>query len=66
MDKKSLQEKLDSIAQRFNAQENLKESLQKQLTDTNEEMLRLAGAHREINELMNALPEVKSTKKEKK
>ena len=66
MDKKSLQEKLESIAQRFSAQENIKESLQKQVVEATEEMLRLAGAHREISEIVNVLPEEKPTKKEKK
>lgn len=62
MDKKALQEKLVSLEQLFDAQKKLKDDLQAQMNNVDNEMLRLAGGHRTLTDIINNFPENKISK----
>lgn len=68
MDKKTLQEKIVSLEQLFEGQKKLKEDLQVQMNNVNDEILRLAGGYRTLSEIIDTFPEDKISKvnKEKK
>jgi predicted nucleic acid-binding Zn-ribbon protein len=56
MDKATLEEKKSSIQQQFEALNANNQELNKQITTNNEELLKLAGSFRMLEELLSNLP----------
>lgn len=66
MDLKSLKEKSDSITQQFNALQDQIKNLNSQITQAQEESLKLAGEFRLASEMINKFePAVESAKENK-
>lgn len=55
MDKKSLEEKKTSLKQRFDAINESNQQLNTQVTNNNEELLKLAGEYRLVEEFLDEL-----------
>lgn len=59
MDKKSLEEKKSSLEQKFNAINESNSELNTQVANNNEELLKLAGEYRLVEELIEDKPKEK-------
>lgn len=57
MDKKSLEEKKTSLEQQFNALKESNEKLNEQITNNNQELLKLSGEYRLVEEMEAKLEE---------